>query len=114
MFLLPLVTVLIGVYRHVHYAHPNWPGMNSLALLLAAGFYFWQAVEQKDKRWGVVSGAILNVAVMLLWRALRLIPSKPSSNTMLGRTLRTGPNFSSVLRRISASTRRNSSSLRPE
>ena len=69
-FALPLVSVGIGLFRHVHYAQPNWIGMNSLALLLAAGFYFWQAVEQKDKRWGLLSGGILNVAVALLWREL--------------------------------------------
>jgi hypothetical protein len=32
-----------------------------------------------------------------LWRGLRLMPWKPSSNIGLGRTLRTGPNFSSVV-----------------
>ena len=41
-------------------------------------------------------------AMPLLWRALRLMPSKPSSNTSVGLTLRTGPNFSSVVRRIDA------------
>jgi hypothetical protein len=43
-----------------------------------------------------------------------LMPSKPSSNISVGRTLRTGPNFSSVLPRITLSTRLNSSSVRPE
>ncbi len=36
-------------------------------------------------------------AMPLLCRGLRLMPSKPSSNTSVGRTLRTGPNFSSVV-----------------
>ena len=53
-------------------------------------------------------------AMPLLCRALRLMPSKPSSNTSVGRTLRTGPNFSSVWRRMTRSTSRNSSSVRPE
>ena len=35
------------------------------------------------------------VAMPLLWRLLRAMPSNPSSNTMVGRTLRTGPKFSS-------------------
>jgi hypothetical protein len=42
------------------------------------------------------------------------MPSKPSSNTRLGLTLRTGPNFSSVVARMTRSTALNSSSLRPE
>ena len=32
-------------------------------------------------------------AMPLLWRGLRLMPSKPSSNTSVGLTLRAGPNF---------------------
>jgi hypothetical protein len=53
-------------------------------------------------------------AMPLLCRALRLMPSKPSSNTRLGLTLRTGPNFSSVVDRMMRSTTLNSSSVRPE
>ena len=53
-------------------------------------------------------------AMPLLCRLLRLMPSKPSSNTSVGLTLRTGPNFSSVVLRITLSTRWNSSSVRPE
>jgi hypothetical protein len=69
--LLPLVTVGIGVYRHVAYAAPTWLGLNSLAILLAAGFYFWRAVEVRDKRWLVLAAAIMNVALALLWRELK-------------------------------------------
>jgi hypothetical protein len=50
----------------------------------------------------------------LLWRALGWMPSKPSSNSSVGRSRRTGPNFSSVVWRTTRSTRRISSSLRPE
>jgi hypothetical protein len=49
-----------------------------------------------------------------LWRGERWIASKPSSNTSVGATLRTGPNFSTVVRRTIASTSRISSSVRPE
>ena len=53
-------------------------------------------------------------AMPLLCRALRLMPSKPSSKTRLGLTLRTGPNFSSVVCRMTRSTAWNSASVRPE
>ncbi len=53
-------------------------------------------------------------AMPLLWRLLAAMPSKPSSNTRVGVTLRTGPNFSTVVLRTMASTLRISSSVRPE
>ena len=49
-----------------------------------------------------------------LCRVERWMPSKASSKTSSGLTVRTGPNFSSVLRRTKASTLRISSSVRPE
>jgi hypothetical protein len=66
---LPLATVGIGVYRHL--AHqPIWLGANSLALLMAAGFYFWHGLERASKSFVVLSGVILNIALVLLWREL--------------------------------------------
>ena len=53
-------------------------------------------------------------AMPLLWRGLREMPSKPSSNTSVGRTLRTGPKLSTVVWRITASTLAISASVRPE
>ena len=44
------------------------------------------------------------VAMPDLWRVDRWMPSKPSSNTCVGRTLRTGPNFSIVVFFTIAST----------
>ena len=49
-----------------------------------------------------------------LWRGERWIPSKASSNTCSGSTWRTGPNFSTVFRRIHASSLRISASVSPE
>ena len=49
-----------------------------------------------------------------LWRVERWMPSKPSSKTSSGLTVRTGPNFSTMLRRTNASTRAISSSVSPE
>src|SRR5262249_47524740 len=42
---LPLAAVAVGVYRHC-FAQPIWLGANSLALLLAAAFYFWRGLER--------------------------------------------------------------------
>jgi hypothetical protein len=42
---LPLATVVIGVGRHITVGEQQWLGMNSLALLLASVFYFWQGLE---------------------------------------------------------------------
>jgi hypothetical protein len=69
---MPLMTVGIGIFRHLAYDHVQWHGVNSLAILLAGGFYFWQAIERKSKRFAVLSAMILNVALMLLWNELSL------------------------------------------
>jgi hypothetical protein len=71
-FFMPLVTVGIGVLRHCTHAHADWLGANSLALLLAAAFYFWRGVESHQKRLILLAGLILNVALILLWRELVL------------------------------------------
>src|SRR5262249_56535612 len=47
-----------------------WLGANSLALLMAAGFYFWHGLERASKSFVVLSGVILNIALVLLWREL--------------------------------------------
>jgi hypothetical protein len=67
---LPLAAVLLGVQRHVVAAPGNWLGLNSLALLLAAGFYFWRGVEESRKSLLVLSAIIVNVALGVLWREL--------------------------------------------
>ncbi|MBC8351358.1 MAG: hypothetical protein H8E66_05195 [Planctomycetes bacterium] len=70
---LPLVAVGIGTTRHIDVGDSGgWLGMNSLAILAAGGFYFWQAIERKSKGFAVLAAAILNVAIMLLWSELRL------------------------------------------
>src|SRR5271166_5806903 len=53
-------------------------------------------------------------ATPLRWRLLLATPSKPSSNTWVGFTLRTGPKVSTVVRRIIASISPISASDRPE
>ncbi len=69
-YVLPLVTVGLGIVRHFAVPTSLWLGMNSLALLLAGGFYFWRGIEEKQKNWMLLSAGILNVALALLWREL--------------------------------------------
>ncbi|MBI2826973.1 MAG: hypothetical protein HYX69_20040 [Planctomycetia bacterium] len=72
--ILPLVTTALGVARHLHVIGApgpvTWLGTNSLAILLAAGLYFWQAVETRRKSFFVLSAAVANSALCLLWREL--------------------------------------------
>ncbi|MCA9076473.1 MAG: hypothetical protein KDA93_15715 [Planctomycetaceae bacterium] len=67
---LPAVTVGLGVYRHIAYTQTLWLGANSLALLLAGGFYFWRGLETRRPGLLLGSAGILNVALALLWREL--------------------------------------------
>ena len=74
---LPLLSVAIGVVRHVDGA-PAWLGMNSLAVLMSAAYYFWQAIETDEAAQPKVrrdrfllSAVIVNVAFGLLWRELQ-------------------------------------------
>jgi hypothetical protein len=53
-------------------------------------------------------------AMPALCRVDSAMPSKPISNTMVGFTERTGPNFSTVVLRTTLSTWRISASVRPE
>lgn len=70
---LPLATVGVGILRHVaSQGHVGWQGINSLAILLAGGFYFWQAIERRSKGFAVLSAAILNTAIVLLWNEIGL------------------------------------------
>ncbi len=69
-YALPSVAVLLGVGRHFLVAEPAWRGVNSLALLLAAGFYFWRGLELRRRALVALAGGILNIALALLWREL--------------------------------------------
>jgi hypothetical protein len=69
-FYLPLVSVAVGVSRHFLGDKMQWLGMNSLALLLAAAFYFWRGLEEKRTGLHLLAGFILNIALALLWRDL--------------------------------------------
>ncbi|NQV25917.1 MAG: hypothetical protein HQ518_16280 [Rhodopirellula sp.] len=67
---LPAVTVVIGVGRHLLERDALWLGVNSLALLMAAAFYFWRGLERRNSSLLIGSAAIVNVALTLLWSEL--------------------------------------------
>ncbi len=87
---MPMLTIAIGLVRHVAMPEPTWLGMNSLALLLAGGFYFWHGIQHKQRRFIVLAGGILNVALALLWNELALTDPQffliPLGMTILGLT----------------------------
>jgi hypothetical protein len=66
---MPALAVAIGLYRHL-FMQPVWLGANSLALLLAAAFYFWRGLERQSKPFIIASTVILNAALAFLWREL--------------------------------------------
>ena len=69
---LPLVVVCMGLFREVFGAAVIWRGANSLALLGAAALYFNHGLANKDRRFIVLAGGILNASLMLLWKTLHL------------------------------------------
>jgi hypothetical protein len=68
-FVMPLVAVAVGVARHF-LAPVDWLGANSLAMLMAAAFYFWRGIEDERKEFHVLAAIVLNIALALLWREL--------------------------------------------
>lgn len=69
---LPMATVFLAIWRELHTPVAGWLGANSLALFLAAGFYFWRGLERRQPAWHIAAAAIANVALALLWHELRL------------------------------------------
>ncbi len=67
---LPAVTVAIGLGRHLADRDAIWRGMNSLALLMSAAFYFWRGLERRNSSMLTGSAVVLNVALALLWNEL--------------------------------------------
>lgn len=69
---LPMVVVCMGILREFSGAPVIWRGANSLALLCSAALYFNHGLANKDRRFIVLAGGILNASLMLLWRTLQL------------------------------------------
>ncbi|TWT46368.1 hypothetical protein KOR42_43450 [Thalassoglobus neptunius] len=68
---LPAATIPMVFHQHLAYPSPEWLGIQSLALLLTSGFYFWRGIE-RDRPWFVVaSAAIFNVSLAIFWKELR-------------------------------------------
>ena len=67
---LPAATVAIGIGRHL-LREPVWLGAHSLALLLAAGFYFWNGLERQRRSLVLAAALIANLAFAFLWNELR-------------------------------------------
>lgn len=67
---LPSLTVLIAFGRHITHPVPEWLGLNSLGVLMAAGFYFWRGIESRRPEALFGSAVILNLALAMLWREL--------------------------------------------
>lgn len=74
----------------------------------------WLSASSTDLSWRQRSILGERTAIPLLCRLDSAIPSTPSSNTRLGVTLLTGPNFSTVVLRTMPSTLRIYSSVNPE
>ena len=68
---LPVFTVFLGIGHRLSMQPTEWLGMNSLALLLAAGFYFWRGLEQRRSSFIVTASVILNVSLAMFWNELR-------------------------------------------
>ena len=68
--LLPMAAVVLATASHLLGPSTSMLGANSLVLLGAAAFYFWQGLELRQRRLVVLSAVILNCALVLLWREL--------------------------------------------
>lgn len=67
---MPLAGVVLGGVAHILNGEEVWKGVNSLGLLLAAAFYFFQGMEEDRKRNWTLSVVILNIAIAMLWDEL--------------------------------------------
>lgn len=69
---LPLVVAVTAIVRDLQGPAGSLRGLNLLALLSAAAVYFHYGLTRRRKEFVVAAGAILNLALMLLWRSLNL------------------------------------------
>jgi hypothetical protein len=67
---LPMAAVVLAAGRHLAGMTTTMLGVNSLVLLGAAAFYFWNGLEQRRRGLVVLSAVILNGALALLWSEL--------------------------------------------
>lgn len=67
---LPMGTVGIALVKYGQNPAAGWLGIKSLAVLMTAAYYFWCGIEEKHKGLMVLAAAIVNFALILLWRDL--------------------------------------------
>jgi len=70
--ILPAIVAAMGFGRELLDRPTPWLGWNSLAMFGSAAIYFHMAIVTRKKRFGLMTGMILNAALMLLWRTLEL------------------------------------------
>ena len=68
---LPALTVFAGLSRQFNVASPNWLGINSLAMLMASGFYFWRGLETRTAGPLFGSLGIFNLLLVMIWQELQ-------------------------------------------
>ncbi len=69
---LPLVVALLAPVRFMTVPGETWLGLNSLAVLMAAAFYFWRGIEEQRRGLLVLAAAIVNLGLLLTWHELRV------------------------------------------
>ncbi len=70
-FWLPVMVVPFAIGRQLSGYDVVWAGANSLPMLCAAGFYFWRGLSDRNVGTTILSAAILNLTLMLVWHELR-------------------------------------------
>ena len=64
-------TVCFALIRYGKSPADGWLGLNSLAVLVSAAYYFWCGIEEKRKGLIVLAASIVNFALILLWKDLK-------------------------------------------
>lgn len=67
---LPTAVAAVAISRHALMDQGSVKGFNTLALLIASAFYFFQGMQHYKLRNWWLSATILNSAIALLWREL--------------------------------------------
>ncbi|MEO2016479.1 MAG: hypothetical protein ABGZ53_19145 [Fuerstiella sp.] len=71
--ILPTLVALMAFFREFSGMSGADTATNALSLMMAAGIYFQQAIMTHKRRFAIMAAVIMNVGLMLLWRALDLM-----------------------------------------
>ena len=69
---LPTLVAILAVCRELSGAESIVRAGNSLALMMAAGIYFQQAMVTRKRRFAIIAAVILNIGFMMLWASMSL------------------------------------------